>query len=309
MRWVQYHFGMEIRQLRYLVALAQELSFTKAAALANVAQPALSRQISKLEEELGTPLVDRTSRRVQLTDAGRRLVPRAMSILDEIEDARADILQLTELLAGRLAIGTTQTPGPLDIGRLLSSFHSAHPQVTLSVREELSVMVADRLRADRIDLGFVSEIGEPARRGLELREVASEPLVIAVPADHRLADRSSVSFAELHDEPFVVFPEGATIRTTFDELAAAHGISGQIAFVTTDTNRMRELVALGLGIGLLPESDATRPGHSHVPVLVDGHPLTYRVFLARRQNRRLSAAASAFVSQIETIFQPEATWS
>src|ERR1700761_8468062 len=103
---------MEIRQLRYLVALAQELSFTNAATKANVAQPALSRQIRKLEDELGATLVDRTSRHVQLTATGQLLVARATMILDEIENARSEILQITDLSTGRLALGTTQTPGP-----------------------------------------------------------------------------------------------------------------------------------------------------------------------------------------------------
>src|SRR6201996_2012480 len=119
MALLPYHSGMEIRQLRYLVALSQELSFTNAAARANVAQPALSRQIRRLEDELGTALVDRTSRRVQMTAAGQQLVRRAIPILDEVETARAEMLQVTQLTTGRLALGTTQTPGPLDIGELL----------------------------------------------------------------------------------------------------------------------------------------------------------------------------------------------
>jgi DNA-binding transcriptional LysR family regulator len=293
---------MEIRQLRYLVALAQELSFTRAAERANVAQPALSRQIQKLEDELGTALVDRTSRRVQMTASGKRLTEHAMRILDEIEHARADIRQVTELTTGRLAISATQSPGPLDIARLLYDFHTLHPGIELAVREELSVTIADRLRADEIDLGFVSEIHEPDSHGLELHRIAAESLVISLPPGHRLAERHAIDFRELRGESFVLFPEGATIRRTFDTLAADHGIDPHIAFVTTDTDRMRELVALGLGVSLLPLSDANRPGQPHATVEVRNQPLMFNVYLAHRTNRRQSPAAVAMASLVESSF-------
>lgn len=297
---LQCQIGMEMRQLRYLVALAQELSFTRAAARANVAQPALSRQIRKLEDELGTALVDRTSRRVQMTAAGRRLAERARVILDEVEAARAEIEEVTELASGRLVIGATQTPGPLDIARLLNEFHTLHPGIELAVREELSLTVADGLRSDEIDLGFVSEIPASVRRGLTLRKIASEPLVIALPPGHRLAGAREVGFHELRDEPFIVFPVGATIRSTLDRLAAAHGVHPHIAFVTSDTDRMRELVTLGLGVSLLPRSDVNRPGQEHAIVRIRGHRLTYSVHLARRSNRRQSPAALAMAALVES---------
>lgn len=293
---------MELRQLRYLVALAQELSFTNAAITTNVAQPALSRQIRKLEDELGTPLVDRTSRRVQMTAAGQRLVEQAISILDQVEDARAEVGQVAKLASGHLAIGATQTPGPLDISRLLSDFHTLHPGIELAVREELSVTVADRLRTDEIDLGFISEIPEPARHGLDLQAIAAEPLVMALPPGHRLSAQPEIAFNELRDEAFVLFPEGATIRSTFDRLATEHGVTPHVAVVTSDTNRMREMVSRGLGIGLLPLSDANRPREQHATVLIQDHPLTYNIYLARRNRRRQSPAAAAMTSLVESMF-------
>ncbi|MDE3132930.1 MAG: LysR family transcriptional regulator [Acidobacteriota bacterium] len=293
---------MEMRQLRYLVALAQELSFTGAAARANVAQPALSRQIRKLEDELGTALVDRTSRRVQMTATGRRLAERALLILDEVDAARSEIREVTELASGRLAIAATQTTGPLHIARLLHEFHTLHPGIELAVREELSLTIADRLRCDEVDLGFVAEIPDQLRQGLTLRRIAAEPLVVALPAGHPLAGAGEVGFQELQAEPFILFPEGATIRSTVERLAAAHGVQPQIAFVTSDTDRMRELVALGLGISLLPQSDVTRPGQEHSMVRIRGHELTYSVYLARRSNRRQPPAAVAMAELVESLF-------
>jgi LysR family transcriptional activator of glutamate synthase operon len=291
---------MELRQLRYLVALSQELNFTSAAAKVKVAQPALSRQIRKLEDELGTTLVDRTTRRVNMTSAGARLVERAVRIFDEIDDLREELGQEARLDRGHLEIGTTQTPGPLDIARLLHSFHTLHPGIELYVREELSMTVADRLRADEIEIGFVSEIPKPGRLGLKLLKIASEPLVLALPTFHQLASRPELDLRELQDEGFILFPEGATIRSTFDQVAASHGITPRVAFVTTDTDRMRELVALGLGIGLLPMSDADRPGQPHATARIRDERLIYNVYMAWRSNRRRSPAAIAMASLVES---------
>ena len=172
----------------------------------------------------------------------------------------------------------------------------------MAVREELSVAIAHRLRTDELDLGLVSEIPEPARHGLELQQIASEPLVIALPPGHRLAANADIDFPALGSESFILFPEGATIRSTFDRLAGQHGIDPHIAFVTTDTDRMRELVGLGLGISLLPESDANPPGQEHTSVRIRGEALTYRVYLARRSSRRQSPAAHAMIALLETTF-------
>src|ERR1700712_4450037 len=151
---LQYRYGMEIRQLRYLVALAEERHFTRAAARASVAQPALSRQIRSLEVELGVPLVDRTSRRVALTEAGERLGARARRVLAEVEAARGEALDLRELLRGRVAIGVSTTPGPVDVAALLAAFHREHPGVELDVGDALSTELARRLRADELDVAL-----------------------------------------------------------------------------------------------------------------------------------------------------------
>lgn len=155
---------MEFRQLRYLVALADERHFTRAAARSHVAQPALSQQLRKLEDELGLPLVDRTTRRVALTEAGELLVARARRVLAELDAAGAELQQVSGLLAGRVTIGLTQTPGPLDLLPLLADFHARFPAVELAVREDLSTTLAAQLRADELDVALLSTV---ARGDLE----------------------------------------------------------------------------------------------------------------------------------------------
>ena len=295
---LQYRLGMELHQLRYLVLVAEERNFTRAAARANVAQPALSRQVRKLEDELGVPLVDRTSRRVRMTEHGAALVERARRVLDEIDQARAQVRDVKQLLGGRVVIGLTPTTGSLDVVDVLGAFHAEHPAVELSLREDLSVTLADRLRADEIDLAFLSGISRTARAQLTLHSLAKEPLVAVLPPEHRLARRSNLRIRELREERLIAFPEGATIRATVFAAAGRAGFVPRIAFETYDLHRVRALVAHGLGVAVVPRSDAVGPGHEIAIVPLLGRDMHYELLLAWRTARRLVPAAARLLQQV-----------
>lgn len=288
---------MELRQLRYLLALAEARHFTRAAEHVRIAQPALSQQIRKLEAEVGIPLVDRTTRRVRLTDAGELLVTHAQRVLAELDDAAAELEHLKGLVAGRVTIGLTQTPGPLDLVQLLADFHARHPAVELAVREDLSTTLANALREDALDLAFLSIVDEDDRRGLELHPLATEPLVAVVPEEHRLATRARATIADLRDEQLVAFSEGATIRAAVRRVANDAGFEPRIAFETREVARMRALVAAGLGIAVLPRSDALAPGPPVRVVALRAPTLTHRISLCWRTGKRHGPAARALQQQ------------
>ncbi len=288
---------MELRQLRYLVALADERHFTRAAAHVRVAQPALSQQIRKLEDELGVGLVDRTTRRVQLTEAGELLTAHARRVLAELDDARAELEQLTGLVSGRVTIGLTTTPGPLDLVRLLADFHARFPHVELTVREDLSTTLADGLREDALDLAFLSLVEEHDRHGLELEELAEEPLVVVLPDAHRLARRAQLRIADLRDEDLVGFSEGATIRRAVQRVAAEAGFEPRIAFETREVARLRAIVAAGLGVGVLPRSDAEAPGPPVRIAALHRPALRHRISVCWRAGKRHAPAARALLDQ------------
>jgi LysR family transcriptional activator of glutamate synthase operon len=273
---------MELRQLRYLVALADEGHFTRAAARERVAQPALSQQIRKLEDQLGLALFDRTTRRVRTTEAGALLAARARRILSELDDAGSELQRLTGLVAGRVTIGLTQTPGPFDLPRLLAAFHARFPQVELAVREDLSTVLAEQLRSDTLDLAFLSLVEQDQRRGLELQPLARERLVVALPADHRLAHRRQLKIGDLRDERFVAFFEGATIREAVRQIALEAGFEPRIAFETREVARARAFVAEGLGVAVLPRSDAQAPGPPVRIAELRGPSLVHRISPAAR---------------------------
>jgi LysR family transcriptional activator of glutamate synthase operon len=297
---------MELRQLRYLVALAEEQHFTRAAARERVAQPALSQQIRKLEEELGATLFDRTTRSVRPTEAGALLVAHARRVLAVVAAAKAELEQLGGLVAGRVTIGLTQTPGPLDLVRLLGDFHARFPQVELVVREDLSTTLAAELHAGALDVAFLSIVEEADRRGLELQPLAHERLVVALPADHRLAARTYVRIGNLRDEELVAFSEGATIRTAVRRIALQAGFEPRIAFETREVARARAIVAAGLGVAVLPRSDAEAPGPPVRVVELRGPSLTHRISLCWRRGKRHAPAARALLAQAQATYAPGA---
>jgi LysR family transcriptional activator of glutamate synthase operon len=286
---------MELRQLRYIVALAEERSFTRAAGKVLVAQPALSQQIAKLEAELGLALVDRTTRRVAMTEAGDRLVEHARRVLKQVDVAREDLADLAGLRTGRLTIGASRTVGSLDLSALLAEFYRRYPAVDLAVREDLSISLARELRADELDLAFITIPGGSPVDGLDLRVVSSEELVAVLPCDHELAGRRKLRVVDLEAQTIVAFRGGATIRRRLDEAATRAGFALRVAFESNEVGRMRALVAAGLAIAVLPRSDAEQPGPAITAVPFDEPDFTHTVYMAARSGRHHSPAARAFI--------------
>jgi LysR family transcriptional activator of glutamate synthase operon len=289
---------MELRQLRYLLALADEGSFTRAARTTSVAQPALSRQIQKLESELGLPLVDRTTRRVTITPAGQEVVATDRRVLGELEALRHFLQQTAGLLRGTVTIGVTQTPGPMDVPRILAAFNRRHGGVELVVREGLSIDLAGQLREDRIDLALITAINQRERRRLELQRCQAERLAVLLPTGHRLAARKHLTIADLRDERFVSFAPGATIRTAVERAATRAGFVLRASLETNDVGRTTALVAEGLGVAVLPDSDARQGGSNTVTVALRAPTLRHEIFIAWRAHRHLTPAADALRTAI-----------
>jgi LysR family transcriptional activator of glutamate synthase operon len=294
---------MELRQLRYLVALADERHFTRAAAREHIAQPALSQQIRRLEAEVGLALVERTTRRVALTDAGELLVARARRILAEVDDAQAELGTLAGVKGGRLAVGALHTMGPVDLSLLLASFHRNHPDVELTVREQSSEELAEMLRDDVIDLAFLSVTERIQSRGLELRRLVTEELVAVLPTQHALAGREGVTLSELATDAYISFRAGSRLRELLDSAAAAAGFEPRITLESNESRRIRSLVSSGLGVAILPRSDAVGPGAPVAVARLVEPALTRDVTLASRAKRRHSPAAQAFLALTLRVFE------
>jgi DNA-binding transcriptional LysR family regulator len=260
-----------------------------------VAQPALSQQIAKLEAELGVPLVDRTTRRVGMTEAGERLVEHARRVLKEVDVAQEELADLAGVRSGRLTIGASQTVGGFDLLSLLATFHGRYPDVDLALREDLSLSLAAQLRADELDLAFITIPAGPATEGLDRRVVSSEEMVAVLPPDHALSRRRKLRVTDLEAQTVVSFRHGATIRRRLDEAAARAGFELRVAFETNEVVRMRALAAAGLAIAILPRTDAEQPGPPVAAVPFDEPGFRHTVYMCARAGRHHSPAARALI--------------
>src|SRR3984885_4431062 len=293
---------MELRQLRYLVALADEQHFTRAAAREHIAQPALSQQIRRLEQEVGLSLVERTTRKVTVADAGRALVARARRILAEVDAAEAEMQAFTGVRSGHVMVGTMHTMGPVDVSLALAVFHQRHPGVELTVREESSQDLAEMLRDDLLDLAFLSVTERMESHGLGLHQLVSEELVAILPRDHPLAGHSQVRMAELAEEQFISFREGARLRELLVFAGHTAGFEPQVKLESNESERIRRLVARHMGVAILPRSDAAQPGADVGFAPLVQPSLRRDIMLACREGRRLAPAAVEFLALSKELF-------
>jgi DNA-binding transcriptional LysR family regulator len=293
---------MDLRQLRHLVALAEERHFTRAAEREHIAQPALSQQIRRLEDELGLPLVERTTRSVAMTDAGELLVGRARRILAEVDAARAEMQRLTGLHTGHVTVGAIHTMGPIDLSLPLAIFHRRHPGVELTVREHSSEELAEMLRVDELDLAFLSVTERIESHGLGLHQLVSEQLAVILPQDHPLAGRRRIRMAELVGEQFISYREGARLRELLAAAGNHAGFQPEVKLESNESQRIRRLVARGMGVAILPRSDTTGPGAPVATATLVEPSLRRDITLAWREGRRHSPAAAEFLSLARRTF-------
>lgn len=247
---------MELRQLEYLVAVAEERNFTRAAERVHVSQSGVSAQIRQLERELGAELFDRSARAVTLTVAGRAALEHARAALAAAASVGRAVEDVNGVIRGGLTVGMVIgcTITPLFDG--LAAFHRAHPGVEISLREGESDRLVEGVRTGALDAAL---IGAPAvPEGLEALTVVSEPLVAVVPAHHPLADLPRVTLGDLAEHPIVCMPEGTGLRAVFDRACAARGVRPRITLQASAADAVADLAARDLAVAILSTSMAAR---------------------------------------------------
>jgi DNA-binding transcriptional LysR family regulator len=290
---------MELRHLEYFVAVAEELSFTRASRRLHVVQSGVSSAIQGLERELGTPLFERDRHRVLLTDAGRALLPEARATLSAAQTAADAVAEVTAGLRGTLSIGTMISTGGIDVPALLGTFHERHPGVLVRLRALPggSADLAREVVSGGLDLALLSLPGD-APGGLTVRPLAHEPLRLICGPRHPLASGSDgVTLPSLAGETFVDFPAGWGTRAITDRAFAAAGADRLVSFEVPNYEAALGLVRNGLGLAFLPQSAvANQDGIRIVPVQPAG--LNWQIQVATAAARRPSAAARAFLSDL-----------
>ena len=290
---------MELRHLEYFVAVAEELSFTRASRRLHVVQSGVSSAIQGLERELGAALFDRDRHRVTLTEAGRALLPEARATLAAAQAAADAVAETTAGLRGALSIGTMISTGPVGLPVLLGRFHEQHPGVLVKLRVMPggSAELAREVISGGLDLALLSLPGE-APAGLAVRPLAQEPLALICAAKHPLASVESVPLETLAEEAFIDFPVGWGTRAVVDRAFAAAGIDRQVSFEVADYATAAGLVGNGLGVAFVPTSAAVSPGQAGIARVRVDAALDWRILVATAATRRASAAARAFLAEL-----------
>ncbi len=242
--------------MEFAVALAEEGNFTRAAARCHVVQSALSHQIARLEQELGTPLFERLPRQVRTTEAGEALLVHARQVLASLRRLRADVAAVSGEVRGLLAIGQISSLSDIDVVALLAAFQHAHPQVEFQLRVDKSETLIEQVQARVLDVALVGLAPSAQLDGVCQQVLLEEDLVAVLAPGHRLARRRRLALADLQDEPLVDFPHGTGARRQTDDAFAAAGLPHAVRFEVNLMELVERFVRQGLAIGIVPVSIA-----------------------------------------------------
>lgn len=264
------HGCVEFQHLRYVIAIAEERSFTRAAQRCFVVQSALSHQVKALEQELGTALFVRSSRRVELTAAGEAFLSEARASLAAADRAVMAAAEATGQIRGSMAIGVIPTVTAVDVPAVLADFHTTHPQVDLRLRSGGSDQFMRDIREGRLDLAFLGLDEETSPRGVAAARIGGGRLVAALPQHHDLARCTQLALDDLSGETFIDFPAASPGRVQSDRAFEKAGLVRRVAFEATSTQFMLSLVSRGLGTCLLPRGVVPSDSSLLAVPIVDG---------------------------------------
>ncbi len=246
---------MELHQLEYFVAVAEEASFTRAATRVHVAQPGVSAQVRRLESELGQPLLDRSGRSVRLTDVGTTVLPFARAALDAVANARLAVDELAGLVRGQVRVGMVSGCALPLLTELLAGFHRAYPGVSIVLTEESSDQLIGLLNQGQLDLALIGAAGA-ATAGVETAVIVDEELVAVADSGHPLAASDAITVKALRDVPLVSLPRGTGVRMALDAACAEAGFTPRIVLEASALSMVAQLAAQGLGLAVVPASTA-----------------------------------------------------
>jgi LysR family hydrogen peroxide-inducible transcriptional activator len=273
---------MEIHQLTYFVAVAETGSFSRAAERCNIAQPSLSQQIQKLEQELGEPLFDRLPRKVVLTDAGRTLLPRAVSILSDLQDIKHTLNQNMDAGHGLLNVGFIPTIAPFVLPRVIKRFSQEFPNARLSVQEDLTETLVRNLLDGKLDVGITSM---PIRhRLIQTEELLTEPLLVASAKENDFITHASIHVKELDDFPFIALSEMHCLGEQVQSFCHRQNLELKIVCDTSQLTTVKNCVEIGLGVSLVPRALALSDSSQQV---------NYRPLNGAAPQRKIAAATHA----------------
>jgi LysR family hydrogen peroxide-inducible transcriptional activator len=287
---------MEFHQLRYVCAVAETGSFSRAAERCQIAQPSLSQQVLKLEKDLGARLFDRLGRSIRITEAGRAFLPHARSILEQMEAARSSVADQNAGVRGSVTVGVIPTIAPYLLPRHTAAFAKRYPEAKLRIVEETTPILVEGLRDLSIDLAILAL---PLRhKDLELFPIHTEPLFAALPKNHPRADAKLLALKNLRGEAFVMLRDGHCFRDLSIAACSHARITPSIAFESGQFSSVLGMVAAGVGISLVPEMAIDRNAGCRYVRLSDARA-TRTVVAAVLRGRSFNRVQQAFLSRFQ----------
>jgi DNA-binding transcriptional LysR family regulator len=293
---------MELRQLNYVIQIALEKNFSRAAEKLHIAQPSLSQQLSKLEQEIGVLLFRRTTNSVELTQAGQVFVDKSQAILDAVEQLKQEMDDMAQMRRGRLVVGTLPITGSHILPLVLPVFGAQYPQIEVVLVEDTTAKLEQLTASGGTDLSLLSL--PLIDSSLSYEPFLEEEICLAVPPAHPLARRENpIDISELQDEPFIGLKRGQGFRQITVDICEQSGFSPRIVFESSNIETIQSLVAGGMGIAFVPQMLTRIKGSEFAPSYLPLNPKPTRTLVvASRKGRYLSKAADAFMRTLnETI--------
>ncbi len=297
---------MELRQLHYVIQIAAEKNFSRAAEKLHIAQPSLSQQLSKLEKEIGVLLFRRTTNSVDLTHAGAAFVEKAQAILDAVDQLKQEMDDLAHMRKGRLVVGSLPITGSHVLPLVLPVFQSLYPEIEIVLVEDSSSKLEQLTASGQTDLSLLSlPLAEPS---LSWEPLIMEKICLAVPPQHRLVQAAQganppagIRIEELRHEPFIILKKGQGFRQITLDLCQQAGFEPRIVFESTNIETVQSLAAAGMGIAFVPMMVARAGWSQLAPAYLPLDPTPSRTLvIASRKGRYLSKAAEAFIQTMKT---------
>lgn len=289
---------MELRQLSHFLAVAEERHFTRAAARVHLTQSSLSSSIRAFELELGSDLFVRSTRQVELTGAGRALLPAARRAVAAAEDGRDAVAAVRGLVRGHLAIGAIQSLGQVNLPGLLARFHRRHPAVTLRIHHVGAPELVRRTADGEIDLAFVDLPLGPQGHRVQAHTIATEYLQLAVAADDPIAHRSRIRLGDLADREFIEYRPDSSLRASIDRACHTVGLQRHIVCEVDALPDLVEFVGFGIGVSLLPPAPIRMTGGRVTGVATDP-PIPRELLLVTPLDREPSPAGAALLHLLD----------
>lgn len=282
---------MEWQRLEYFQTLARVQHMTRAAELLSISQPALSRSIASLEEEIGVPLFDRQGRSIILNRYGMMFLERVNRIMNEMSDGLNDIEQLIDPEQGEVSLGFLHTLGTSTVPNIIRAFHDKYPHITFQFKQNHTHTLLQQLKSGELDLCLVASI--VYEKPISWTELWRDELFVIVPINHPLANRKSISLTEIVQESFISMKKGYALRNTTDSIFSQSNLLPNIAFEGDEVATVAGFVSAGLGFSILPDGEEINP-NKIAKLRIEDRICERIIGMAKVENRYLSPAAINF---------------